>query len=75
MYSRLFVMPDEITPPTPSEIAVCAYLIWEKEGRPAGRVRDHWLQAEAQLRACRAHDESIGDEGNEGNSGQTKTGA
>lgn len=33
------------------EIAIRAYLIWEKEGRPAGRDFDHWLQAEAQLRS------------------------
>ena len=44
------------SPPDPEEIAFCAYLIWEKEGRPAGREREHWLQAETQLLACRAHD-------------------
>lgn len=42
--------------PTPDEIACCAYLIWEKEGRPPGRSKEHWLQAESQLTACRAHD-------------------
>ncbi|MFA6560559.1 MAG: DUF2934 domain-containing protein [Verrucomicrobiia bacterium] len=35
--------------PTPDEIAVCAFAIWEKEGRPHGRDVEHWLQAEAQL--------------------------
>jgi hypothetical protein len=52
-------MPQEhngFSPPTPEEIADCAYLIWEKEGRPPGRAREHWLQAETQLMACRAHD-------------------
>ena len=42
--------------PTPEEIALCAFLIWEREGRPSGREREHWLQAETQLLACRAHD-------------------
>ncbi len=34
---------------THHEIAMCAYGIWEQEGRPAGRALDHWLQAELQL--------------------------
>jgi hypothetical protein len=42
--------------PAPEEIALCAYLIWENEGRPRGREREHWFQAETQLMACRAHD-------------------
>jgi len=42
--------------PAPEEIALCAFLIWEKEGRPPGRDREHWLQAETQLLACRAHE-------------------
>jgi hypothetical protein len=32
-----------------SRIEVLAYEIWEKEGRPEGRDRDHWQQAEKQL--------------------------
>jgi hypothetical protein len=47
--------------PLPDEIAYCAYLIWEKEGRPSGREREHWLQAETQLLACRAHEEWTGE--------------
>jgi hypothetical protein len=39
------------TPPTNEEIAFCAYLLWEKEGRPHGRDHVHWLQAEEQLLA------------------------
>ena len=31
---------------TEDEIAVCAYFIWEQEGKPVGRALDHWLQAE-----------------------------
>jgi hypothetical protein len=42
--------------PSAEEIALCAYLIWEREGRPPGREKEHWLQAETQLLACRAHD-------------------
>jgi len=47
--------------PALDEIACCAYLIWEKEGRPMGREREHWLQAETQLMATRAHDEWTGE--------------
>jgi hypothetical protein len=54
---------DEFPAPTPDEIAVCAYLIWEKEGRPAGREKEHWLQAETQLLACRAHEVWTGEPG------------
>jgi hypothetical protein len=30
-------------------VAVRAYEIWEKQGRPHGRDREHWLQAVAAL--------------------------
>ena len=30
----------------------CAYLIWEREGRPGGRAFEHWVQAEAELLAA-----------------------
>jgi hypothetical protein len=33
-------------------IAERAYVIWEREGRPEGRAWQHWLQAEAEYRAC-----------------------
>ena len=39
--------------PTHEEIAVRAYLIWEKTGKPHGREREFWLQAEAELRSER----------------------
>ena len=42
--------------PTPEEIAICAYLIWEKEGCPPGRDAAHWLQAEKQLHADCLHE-------------------
>jgi hypothetical protein len=32
-------------------IAVRAYEIWETQGRPDGRDREHWLQAAAELAA------------------------
>ena len=41
--------------PTPklyeSEIAHLAYQLWEKAGRPHGRDRHFWFEAEKQLRA------------------------
>ena len=36
--------------PAQSEIAACAYAIWEKAGRPAGCEMTHWLEAEQQLK-------------------------
>ena len=29
-----------------------SYTIWEREGRPLGRHFEHWVQAEAELRAA-----------------------
>jgi Protein of unknown function (DUF2934) len=37
--------------PTREEIAVRAYLVWEKNGRQPGREHENWLQAEAEIRA------------------------
>ena len=48
--------------PDPSEIAVCAFFIWEAEGRPEGREREHWLQAEMQLEATGAHENWVSKE-------------
>ena len=39
--------------PTHDEIALHAFLIWEKDGRQPGREQTYWLQAEAQLRLTR----------------------
>ena len=50
-------------PPTKDEIAFCAYLLWEKEGRPHGRDLVHWLQAEEQLLADYALDAGMLDPG------------
>ncbi|ARQ12242.1 hypothetical protein NXC12_PA00005 (plasmid) [Rhizobium etli] len=33
------------------EIRKRAYALWEKEGRPEGRHRDHWIHAEHELDA------------------------
>jgi hypothetical protein len=30
-------------------IEVRAYLIWEREGRPHGREKEHWQRAEAEI--------------------------
>jgi hypothetical protein len=38
---------------TNEEIALCAYHVWEDQGRPAGRDQEIWLQAEAWLNAVR----------------------
>jgi hypothetical protein len=43
------------TRPSAEEIAACAYLIWEQEGRPEGRAVEHWIQAEEQLATAHAH--------------------
>jgi hypothetical protein len=38
---------------TREEIALYAYYLWEKEGRPEGHALEHWVQAELKLRtAC-----------------------
>jgi Protein of unknown function (DUF2934) len=37
-----------------AEIERRAYAIWEREGRPQGRDFEHWLAAEAELRAAGA---------------------
>jgi hypothetical protein len=49
-------MSDTRAEATEDEIKVCAYFIWEQEGRPVGRALDHWLQAELQLFASLWHD-------------------
>ncbi len=36
--------------PPREEVAQAAYRIWEREGRPHGRDREHWLEAVEQLR-------------------------
>jgi len=36
--------------PDRADVAVCAYAIWEQEGRPQGRDVQHWLEAEFLLR-------------------------
>jgi len=38
-----------MTPPNDESIRDRAYAIWEREGRPQGRERDHWLQAAWEL--------------------------
>jgi hypothetical protein len=39
--------------PTHEEIALRAFLTWEKEGRQAGREQTYWLQAESEIRSLR----------------------
>jgi hypothetical protein len=42
--------------PTHDEVAAIAFLIWQKEGQPAGQQVRHWLEAEAQLKADHEHE-------------------
>jgi len=42
----------DLAVPGPDEIACRAYEIWQREGCPAGRDQEHWLRAEAELRAA-----------------------
>ena len=49
-------MSDTRSEATEDEIAVCAYFIWEQEGKPVGRALHHWLQAELQLAASLWHE-------------------
>lgn len=39
--------------PTHDEIALDAFLSWQKEGSPQGTGFDHWIEAERRLRAQR----------------------
>ncbi len=35
--------------PTKQDVQLRSYQIWEKEGRPHGRDREHWFRAEREL--------------------------
>jgi hypothetical protein len=39
-----------LRPPSDEEIAVAAYHLWEQEGRPHGRDKEHWRLAAEQLK-------------------------
>lgn len=39
--------------PTHDEIALVAFLAWEKDGRQSGREMNYWLHAETHLRTAR----------------------
>jgi hypothetical protein len=56
-------MSDTRSQATKDEIEVCAYFIWEQEGKPEGRALDHWLQAELQLAVSLWHDSIWHEEG------------
>jgi hypothetical protein len=49
-------MSDACFAATEDDISVCAYFIWEQEGKPEGRALDNWLQAELQLGASLWHE-------------------
>jgi hypothetical protein len=46
--------PTKSTDINPEEIALSAYLLWEKDGRPEGRDLHFWLEAEKKLTATKA---------------------
>ena len=46
----------------PADVAACAYLIWEREGKPHGRDAEHWMQAETLLRAMQAAEDKAAQE-------------
>jgi hypothetical protein len=60
------------TRPTQHEIAVCAYCIWEQEGRPEGRTLNNWLQAELQLVVASIWDEGATHQQNENPSSEQR---
>jgi hypothetical protein len=39
-----------LPPPTHEQIVQRAHRIWIEQGRPEGRDREHWIEAERQLR-------------------------
>lgn len=41
------------TEPTHDEIALAAFLAWERDGRQPGREMQYWLEAENQIRIAR----------------------
>lgn len=45
--------------PSKESIARFAYMLWEKEGCPAGRDQEHWFRAEAQLRALQTEKPAV----------------
>jgi hypothetical protein len=38
--------------PQTAQIEALAYALWLQEGRPHGRDREHWAEAERQLGVC-----------------------
>lgn len=50
-------------------VRVCAYAIWEREGRPDGGAEQHWLRAGEELRAEDAGTANPGDEAAPGTPG------
>jgi hypothetical protein len=42
--------PSSLPPPTHEQITQRAHRLWIEAGRPEGRDREHWAEAERQLR-------------------------
>jgi len=47
------VEPGPSPSPTYEEISARAYELWQEQGRPEGRDRENWIEAERQLHARR----------------------
>ena len=52
--ARKTVPAQSASPITSDQIARRAYLIWEQQGRPAGKEREHWLLAEQELKSSQS---------------------
>jgi hypothetical protein len=48
------IVVEPVPEPSNEEIAARAYDLWQAQGRPTGRERENWSEAERQLRAERA---------------------
>jgi hypothetical protein len=48
------VAKPDIPPPSHDEIVARAHRLWLEAGRPEGRDREHWAEAERQLRGHKA---------------------
>jgi hypothetical protein len=46
-------IPVSYPAPTHDEIAMAAFLAWERDGRQPGREMQYWLEAENQIRTAR----------------------
>lgn len=53
--ASVHVAPEEVTYPSPEEIAVRAYALFEERGSTDGHDLEDWVEAERQLLLERSH--------------------